>query len=82
MRWQFLQPSQLPSGLVEGSSSLTVAGGSHGFGPEVGQPHHIPFEAPWHLLLGHRLAYLSQCVGALSTGSWREGLGSNRWLKQ
>lgn len=24
--WQFLQPSQLPSGLVEGSSSLTVAG--------------------------------------------------------
>ena len=34
MRWQFLQPSQLPSGLVEGSSSLTVAGAVMGLAPK------------------------------------------------
>ena len=53
-------------------------GGSHGFGPEMGQPHHVPFEAPWHLLLGHRLAYLSQCMGALSTTCWQPSV----WERQ
>ena len=36
----------------------------------MGQPHHVPFEAPWHLLLGHRWAYLSQRTVRLSTFSW------------
>ena len=32
--WQFLQPSQFPSGLVEGSSSLTVAGAVMALAPK------------------------------------------------